>query len=192
MYLFAVWFAGVEAAFVCACVAVWLWKSLRFHSGPANSWANNAIWSSDFDACLQLFRHIALNPFPPSDAVRKQKKKYFRGSFLARYCQNFNNITPVETKNVIIYAFSKLKVVDSRPARSAGRVRKCLQNPWKFLCLLQRVYTIMQGHENLPCFTCGRVLDLQKHAKSKFYKNMAKTSFLKLFIVVTWSVTPIF
>ena len=50
----------------------------------------------------------------------------------------------------------------------------------------------MQGHENSPCFACGRVLDLQKHAKSKFYENMAKTSFLKLVIVVIWSVTPIF
>jgi len=33
----------------------------------------------------------------------------------------------------------------------------------------------MQGHKNSPCFACGRVLDLQKHAKRKFYENMAKT-----------------
>jgi len=50
----------------------------------------------------------------------------------------------------------------------------------------------MQGHKNSSCLACGRVLDLQKHAKSKYYENMAKTSFLKLFIVIIWSVTPIF
>jgi len=50
----------------------------------------------------------------------------------------------------------------------------------------------MQGHKNSPCLACGRVLDLQKHAKRKFYENMAKTSLLKLVIVVIWSVTPLF
>jgi len=50
----------------------------------------------------------------------------------------------------------------------------------------------MQGHKNSPCSACGRVLDLQKHAKRKFRENMAKTGFLKLFIIVIWSVTPVF
>jgi len=58
--------------------------------------------------------------------------------------------------------------------------------------MLRRVYTFMQGHRNSPCFACGRVLDLQKHAKRKFYENMAKKSFLMLVIAVIWSVTPIF
>jgi len=50
----------------------------------------------------------------------------------------------------------------------------------------------MQGHKNSLYLACGRVLDLQKHAKRKFYENMAKTSFLKLVTVVIWSVTPFF
>jgi len=50
----------------------------------------------------------------------------------------------------------------------------------------------MQGHYNSPCLACGKVIDPQKHAKRKFYENMAKTSFFKLIVVVIWSVTPIF
>ena len=51
---------------------------------------------------------------------------------------------------IILFTHRKndqFKVVDSRPARSAGRVKKnLLQNHWKFLCMLRRIYTIMQGH----------------------------------------------
>jgi len=85
-----------------------------------------------------------------------------------------------------------LKVVDSRAARSAGRVKKSCFKTLNFFCVLQRVYTIMPGHKYSPCLACGRVLDLQIHAKRKIYENMAKASFLKLVIVVIWSVTPRF
>jgi len=30
----------------------------------------------------------------------------------------------------------------------------------------------MHDHKNSPCFECGRVLDLPKHAKRKFYENI--------------------
>ena len=40
--------------------------------------------------------------------------------------------------------FLRIKVVDSRPARPAGRVKKkLLQNPWNFLCIWRRVYIII-------------------------------------------------
>jgi len=37
------------------------------------------------------------NPLPPSDAVRKQKKKYFRGSFQFSIAEIQKKITPLET-----------------------------------------------------------------------------------------------
>ena len=64
----------------------------------------------------------------------------------------------------------------SGPIRGSGK-KKLLQNSWKFLYVLGRVYTIMQDHKNSPCFARGRVLDLQKHAKRKFRENMAKKGF---------------
>ena len=100
----------------------------------------------------------------------------------------------LKTENIFYCVCGKKTYLrQTRVARSAGRVKKkLLQNHLKFLCLLRRVYTIMQGHRNSPCFACGRVLDLQKHAKREFYEIMAKKSFLKLVIAVIWSVTPTF
>jgi len=37
-----------------------------------------------------------VNPLPPSDAVRKQKKVFYR-IFLVQYCHALKNITPLET-----------------------------------------------------------------------------------------------
>jgi len=38
----------------------------------------------------------ALNPLPPSDAVRKQKTLFYR-TFLVQYCHIFKKFTPLET-----------------------------------------------------------------------------------------------
>jgi len=42
-----------------------------------------------------------INPLPPSDAVRQQKKIFLR-IFSVQYCLNLKNITPLETLNFII------------------------------------------------------------------------------------------
>jgi len=43
----------------------------------------------------------AVNPPPPSDAFRKQKKMFWR-IFSVQYCHTLKNITPLETRNLII------------------------------------------------------------------------------------------
>jgi len=48
----------------------------------------------------------SFNSLSPSDAVWKQKK-IFQGIILVQYCKNFKNITPLETRNLIIQTFLK-------------------------------------------------------------------------------------
>jgi len=44
-----------------------------------------------------IYNSPTFNSPPPSDAARKQKKKYCRGSFSVQYCHNSKTITPLET-----------------------------------------------------------------------------------------------
>jgi len=85
-----------------------------------------------------------------------------------------------------------VKLVDSRPARSAGRVKKsCLKTLGNF-CECYKGSLLSFEVIKIHHLACGRVLDLQKYAKRKFHESLAKTSFIKLVIVVIWSVTPTF
>jgi len=52
--------------------------------------------------------HFIINPQPLRDAVRKQKKKYFGGSFQFIICHNFKNITHLETRNNDLGIFQSL------------------------------------------------------------------------------------
>ena len=85
-----------------------------------------------------------------------------------------------------------LKVEDSRPARSVGRVKKksCFKT-LENLCVCYEgsilSYKVIKIHPFLR--TSSRS---PKTRKRKFYQNVAKTSFSKPVIVVMWSVTPTF
>jgi len=49
----------------------------------------------------RLHSPYSLNPLPPSDAVRKQKK-IFKTIFSVQHCHNLKNITHLETRYLII------------------------------------------------------------------------------------------
>jgi len=50
-----------------------------------------------------------VNPLPPSDAVRQQKKNILE-DLSSSILSQFKNITPLETWNLIIWHFPKLKI----------------------------------------------------------------------------------
>jgi len=66
----------------------------------------------------------------------------------------------------------QLQVVDSRPAQSAGRVKKMIQNPY-VLCVLQWIYNIifkfLKNHTVLPA-------DEFTSSKNTHNANLAKIS----------------
>jgi len=51
---------------------------------------------NDFIKLIKPDKDAGLNPLPPSDAVRKQKKIFWR-IFSVQYFHNSKNITPLET-----------------------------------------------------------------------------------------------
>jgi len=76
---------------------------------PADTQPQDGQRRSHIPAYLQLRLFIlgvaidptCINPAPPSDAVRQQKKIFLR-IFSVQYCLSLKNITPLETLNFII------------------------------------------------------------------------------------------
>jgi len=78
-----------------------------------------------------------------------------------------------------------LKVVDSRPARSAGRVKKSCFKTLENFCVGYKgsilSSKVIQFH---PVFLADEFSISKNTHNAKFYQNVAKTSFVNLVIVV--------